>query len=99
VSTTYAKASPFLWQKEDTNAMPGMQVSLFPEYVTASTWNDWTLSSSSFPQVGYGIKKFAVASDFNAPSPPTAATPIKDAASQLFVATAISTAAIASTLF
>lgn len=32
-STLYANGKPFLWNKEETGARPGMMVSLFPEYV------------------------------------------------------------------
>lgn len=38
-STTYANGTPFLWNKEESAARPGMMISLFPEYkrVTAGS--------------------------------------------------------------
>lgn len=73
--------APFVWAELKANDMPGMQVSLLPEYTKTGTtgtgWADWDVSSTK-PTVNYGILPHTIAS-FEAPSAPSAAEDIKDA--------------------
>jgi hypothetical protein len=81
--------------------MPGMQISLLPEYVRASSsedgWNNWSVTVK--PTVKYGVAKVSALSSFEAPATPAAADDIKYGAYQVAAATIVALASISATIY
>lgn len=104
VNTQLDNASPFLWNKAESNARPGFMVSLFPEYVRANSgttnngWNDWVVTTTQ-PTIEAGVKTLLTAKDFDSPTAPSAATAIADVASKLATASLATATLVAASLF
>jgi len=85
-----------MWTTAKTTSQPGLQVSVFPEFLD-DAWADWDVSSTAV-EISHGIKTFATLSSFEAPSAPAACTAIVDGAVSMAAASVVAVAAVASTM-